>query len=330
MWPDTSFNLWREMHLEGENKTIIINGTNVKPGQNKLLPIEIARLPTGTLIDIPIHVFNSKRAGPTILVQAGLHGDEINGVETLRRMLENNDFEITKGAVIVVPILNVFGFIHFSRDVPDGKDVNRSFPGRRTGSLASRIAYHYTREILPQIDFGLDLHTGGAQRHNFPQMRYTEGDETGMKLATFFNAPFTFPSNLISGSFRKAAFKMGKPIAVYEAGESMRFDENAIEIGIRGVRNVLMGFGMIANDATKSVESVSLEYRKWLRAPRAGMFVPEIKNGEHIKKGKMLGTVTDTYAKKHKKVKAPFDGYVICINHQAVVNQGDALFHVGR
>ncbi|MEO0573118.1 MAG: succinylglutamate desuccinylase/aspartoacylase family protein [Bacteroidota bacterium] len=317
------------MRSEEENKTIVINGESVKPGQNKLLRIEIARLPTGTLIDIPVHVFNSKKAGPTILVQAGLHGDEINGVETLRRMLENNDFDIAKGAVIVVPILNVFGFIHFSRDVPDGKDVNRSFPGRKTGSLASRIAYHYTREILPQIHFGLDLHTGGGQRHNFPQMRYTEGDEMGRKLATFFNAPFAFASNLIAGSFRKAAFKMGKPIAVYEAGESMRFNETAIQIGIKGVKNVLAGLGMIAEDKTKKLKSVSLEYRKWLRAPRAGMFIPEIKNGTSMKKNQTLGTITDTYAKKHKKIKAPFDGYVICINHQAVVNQGDALFHIG-
>ena len=221
MWPNTSFNLWKEMRLEGENKTIKINGATVAPGKNKLLRIEIARLPTGTLIDIPVHIFNAKKAGPTLLIQAGLHGDEINGVETLRRMLENKDFAINKGAVIVVPILNVFGFIHFSRDVPDGKDVNRSFPGRKTGSLASRIAYHYTQAILPQIDFGLDLHTGGGQRNNYPQMRYTEQDAMSLKLATMFNAPFMFASNLIAGSFRKAALKMGKPIAVYEAGESM-------------------------------------------------------------------------------------------------------------
>lgn len=317
------------MPLEEENRTICIHGNCVAPGEDRLLRIEIGRLPTGTLIDIPIHIFNAKKAGPTVLVQAGLHGDEINGVEILRRMLENSDFSISKGAVIVVPILNVFGFIHFSRDVPDGKDVNRSFPGRKSGSLASRIAYHYTQEILPQIDFGLDLHTGGGLRHNFPQMRYTEGDEMSIKLATLFNAPFSFASNLISGSFRKVAHKLGKPIAVYEAGESMRFDEGAIKIGIQGVKNVLMGLEMIPLEPVNG-QSISLEYRKWLRAPRAGMFVPEIKNGGSMKKGQILGMVTDTYAKKNKKIKAPFDGYVICINHQAVVNQGDALFHLGR
>lgn len=317
------------MLLEEENRTISINGHSVPPGQNKLLTIEIARLPTGTLIDIPVHVFNAKQAGPTVLVQAGLHGDEINGVETLRRMLESNDFDIAKGAVIVVPILNVFGFIHFSRDVPDGKDVNRSFPGSRSGSLASRIAYYHTQQILPQVDFGIDLHTGGGQRYNFPQMRYTEGDAISKKIAELFNAPFMFASNLISGSFRKTAHKMEKPFAVFEAGESMRFDEHAIQMGVDGIKKVLHGFNMISI-APKPRLCESLEYRKWLRAPRAGMFIPKVQNGTKFIKGQILGMVADTYAKKHKQIKAPFDGFTLCINHQAVVNQGDALFHIGR
>ncbi len=318
------------MPLEEENRTITINGSAVPPGKSKLLRIEIARLPTGTLIDIPVHVFNAKREGPTLLVQAGLHGDEINGVETLRRMLENKDFTIKKGTVIVVPILNIFGFIHFSRDVPDGKDVNRSFPGRKTGSLASRIAYHYTQQILPQIDFGIDLHTGGSQRHNFPQVRFTEGDAQSKTLAELFNAPFSFTSNLIRGSFRKTANKMGKSILVYEAGESMRFDETAIQLGIEGVKKVLIGLQMQEGRPPKPSKAIHLSTRKWVRAPRAGMFVPEISNGSAISKGQQLGTIADTYARKNKSIKAPFDGYVFCVNHQAVVNQGDALFHVGR
>ncbi|MDT0606165.1 succinylglutamate desuccinylase/aspartoacylase family protein [Croceitalea rosinachiae] len=313
-----------------KNKTIVINGDEILPGQRKLVKINISRLPTGTLIDIPVHVFNSKKVGPTILLQAGLHGDEINGVETLRKMLENGDFKIDKGAVIVVPILNIFGFIHFSRDVPDGKDVNRSFPGRKTGSLASRIAYHYTNEILPQIDFGIDLHTGGGQRHNYPQVRYTLDDEISENIANTFNAPFYFPSKLITGSFRKAAHKMGKPIIVYEAGESMRFDDEGIERAIVGIKNVLSNYDMLSKtlESPKTV-SVRFQSTKWVRASRAGMFIPIVKNGSAITKSQVLGVITDTFAKKSKKIKSPFDGYVFCINHQAVVNQGDALFHVG-
>ncbi|MCR9263470.1 MAG: succinylglutamate desuccinylase/aspartoacylase family protein [Flavobacteriaceae bacterium] len=319
------------MDVEKDNKTITINGESIAPGEQKSVALNIARLPTGTLIDIPVHVFNGKKAGPTVLVQAGLHGDEINGVETLRRMLQEKKFNVKKGAVMVVPILNIFGFIHFSRDVPDGKDVNRSFPGRKTGSLASRIAHTYASQLLPKVDFGIDLHTGGSQRHNHPQARYTQEDPKSKMLAESFGAPFHFASKLITGSFRKTTFKMGIPTMVYEAGESMRFDENAIAFGMQGIQNVLNGLNMFSKSEPKEEkQSVHLEYTRWVRAPRAGMFIPEIANGQSIQKGEVLGLVTDTYAKKNKKIKAPFDGYVICINHQAVVNQGDALFHLGR
>ncbi len=319
----------KKMDITEENKSITINGSVIKPGQHKMVRIGISRLPTGTLIDIPIHVFNAKKAGPTVLVQAGLHGDEINGVETLRRMLQKKMFTITKGAIIVVPILNVFGFIHFSRDVPDGKDVNRSFPGTKMGSLANRIAYHYTSEILPQIDLGIDLHTGGAQRHNFPQVRYSIDDENSKELALAFNAPFYMPSKLISGSFRKATFKMGIPTIVYEAGESMRFNEFAIEQGILGIKNVLHHLEMLSTNSKKEKKTVHLQKTKWVRAPKAGMFIPAVINGVFVKKGEIIGNITDTIAEKTSNVKSPMDGYIFCLNHQAVINQGDALFHIG-
>lgn len=315
-----------------ENKTIIIGGETVEPGENKLLKIKIDRLPTGTLIDIPVYVHNSKKPGPTILVQAGLHGDEINGIEIVRRMLAEKQFDVESGAVIAVPILNIFGFIHFSRDVPDGKDVNRSFPGTKSGSMANRIAYFYLNEILHQIDYGIDLHTGGGQRNNFPQIRYTEADKKSAELAEVFNAPISFASKLIKGSFRNAAFKMDKPTVVFEAGESMRFDDYAIKEGMQGILNVLKHFKMIPDIDTPYAErrkTVYLSGRRWLRAPTAGMFIPKIINGSECKKGQVLGIVTDTFAKRKKTIKAPFDGLIFCVNHQAVVNQGDALFHVG-
>lgn len=321
------------MQKKREDRHIVIGGEKVAPGEEKLLKINIDRLPTGTLIDIPIYVFNAKEPGPTILVQAGLHGDEINGIEIVRRMLHETRFKIKKGAIIAVPILNIFGFIHFSRDVPDGKDVNRSFPGTKSGSLASRMAYHYVSEIMHQMDFAIDLHTGGAQRHNFPQIRFTKEDDNSRELATVFNAPYSFSSRLIKGSFRNAAFQMGKPAIVFEAGESMRFDDYAILEGMQGILNVMKHFGMITKIEPMYIErmqTVMLSERKWLRAPTAGMFIPELTNGSEIKKGQELGLITDTYAKRSKKIKAPYDGYVFSINHQAVVNQGDALFHIGK
>ncbi|MFK5972071.1 MAG: succinylglutamate desuccinylase/aspartoacylase family protein [Flavobacteriaceae bacterium] len=321
------------MDVKEENKDVVIGDETVSPGENKLVKIGVDRLPTGTLIDIPIFVFNAKKPGPIVLVQGGQHGDEINGIEIVRRMLQEKHFKISKGAIIAVPILNIFGFIHFSRDVPDGKDVNRSFPGTKSGSMASRIAYHYVTEIMHQIDFALDLHTGGGQRHNFPQIRYTAADEKSRLLAEVFNAPISFASRLIKGSFRNAAFQMGKPALVFEAGESMRFDDYAIQEGMQGILNVLKHLGMIPKLGLKYAErssTIHLTKRKWLRAPTAGMFIPKISNGSEVLKGQEMGMVTDTYARHSKKIKAPYDGLVISINHQAVVNQGDALFHVGR
>ena len=289
-------------------------------------------MPTGTLIDIPVYVYNAKKPGPTILVQAGLHGDEINGIEIVRKMLSEKQFNVKRGAVIAVPILNIFGFIHFSRDVPDGKDVNRSFPGTKKGSMASRIAYHYVSEIMQQMDYGIDLHTGGGQRHNFPQIRYTQEDAQSVALAEIFNAPISFSSKLIKGSFRNAAYKMNKPTIVFEAGESMRFDDYSIQEGIQGISNILKHFNMISEVDTRHEErnkTIHLNNRRWLRAPTAGMFIPKIINGSKIKKGQIMGIITDTFAKRTKQIKAPYNGYICCVNHQAVVNQGDALFHVG-
>ncbi|WP_046744032.1 succinylglutamate desuccinylase/aspartoacylase family protein [Kordia zhangzhouensis] len=315
-----------------ENKTITIYDETVAPGEEKWIKIPIDRLPTGTLIDIPIYVYNAQKAGPTMLVQGGLHGDEINGMEIIRRMLFEGCYKIKHGAVVVLPLLNIFGFIHFSRQVPDGKDVNRSFPGIKNGSLASRIAYQVTQQVLPQIDFGIDLHTGGGQRNNHPQIRYTEDLPKSKKLAEVFNAPFYFATSLIARSFRKTAYKLNVPIIVYEGGESMRFDEYAIKEGIQGIMNVMKFVGMIDKIDPILIErekSQLITDHKWLRAPTAGMFVPQVLNGSSVQEGAILGVVTDTFAEYCIEIKAPYDGFVFCINNQAVVNQGDALFHIG-
>ena len=316
-----------------EDNALILAGTRIGPGKQKRVEIPIGRLPTGTLIDIPIYVYHSGNPGPRLLVQAGLHGDEINGIEVVRRMLQKSLFKVQRGSVIAVPVLNVYGFIHFSRDMPDGKDVNRSFPGTKNGSLARRIAWHYREQVMAQADLAVDLHTGGAQRHNYPQVRYTPEDEESRKLAEAFHAPLYFPSNLIKGSFRQAAYAMGIPSIVYEAGESARFDEQAIREGMQGILQLMRHLEMIAAVPALYAERhppVHLSERKWLRSPMAGMFIPEVLNGSQALSGQILGLVTDTNGKRQKTIKAPFDGYLLSVNNQAVVNQGDALFHIGK
>ena len=316
-----------------DNLTKLIYNTEILPGENKLLHIPVDKLPTGTLIKIPVYVFNGKAKGPTILIQGGLHGDEINGVEICKRMLLNKYFNnIKKGCVIVVPLLNILGFIHFSREVTDGKDVNRSFPGTKTGSLASRIAYKHLNEIVTHIDIGIDLHTGGGMRNNHPQIRYTEGSDLGMELAEIFNAPYRFTSKLIPKSFRQAAHKMDKTILVYEGGESMRFDEFAINEGIEGILRILEHYEMTPNFHIKTSgnnTSIFITKRKWIRARNGGVFCPCLLNGMSFQKDQILGHISDAYGNDRKPVKAPYNGHILCINNKPIVSKGDALFHVG-
>jgi predicted deacylase len=313
------------------NETIELRGIKVGLGVSKLIKFTIDRLPTGTLIEIPVYVFNGKKLGPTILLQGGLHGDETNSIEIIRRMLENDYFKIERGCVIVVPLLSVFGFLHFSRDV-HGKDVNRSFPGTKTGSLASRIAYLHMREIVGKIDFGIDYHTGGNQRSNYPQIRYTEESEVCKELAEIFNAPFYFPSKLINKSFRKEAYKHNIPIIVYEGGEALRFDEVAIKEGIEGTLRILEHFKMISKSTIKIAKksnSIHLNKRRWIRAKIAGLFNSFVHNGDKVVKGQIIGDITDTYGETSVKVKSPISGYIIAINYFPVINRGDAIFHLG-
>ncbi len=313
-----------------KNKIVEIRGQKIGLGENKLIKIPIDRLPTGTLIEIPIYIFNGKEAGPTILLQGGLHGDEVNSIEMIRRMLIDKSYRIRRGCVIVVPLLNIFGFLNLSRNM-HGKDVNRSFPGSKKGSLASRMAYYLMIEIVANVDFGIDYHTGGEQRCNFAQIRYTPEDYRAKELAKIFNAPFSFASKLIPKSFRNACYKNNIPILIFEGGESLRLNELAIEKGINGTLNVLRHFNMINKNVVISPmkKSIEISKRKWIRANIAGLFSIKIKNGEKVEKGQVLGHIMDTYGETKVDVKSPNNGYIIAVNNFPIVNMGDALFHIG-
>jgi predicted deacylase len=313
-----------------KNEVVKIRGHKIGLGEDKLIKIPVDRLPTGTLIEIPVYIFNGKEPGPTILLQGGLHGDEVNSVEMIRRMLIDKSYKIRRGCVIVVPLLNVFGFLNLSRDM-HGKDVNRSFPGSKKGSLASRVAYYHMIDITENIDFGIDYHTGGEQRSNYSQIRYTPNDFRAKELATIFNAPFMFASNLIPKSFRNECYKNDIPIIVFEGGESLRLNENSIKKGIRGTLNILKHFNMISEDVIikKTKKSTVITKRKWIRADIAGLFSKLIKNGEKINKGQLLGNIMDTYGETKLKVISPKSGYIIAVNNFPIVNMGDALFHIG-
>lgn len=305
-------------------------GTQLSGGETKKINVNIARLPSGTSIDIPIIAYKSRKEGPTLLLVAGMHGDEINGVEIMRRIIKEKLYKVEAGTVICIPIINIYGFINFSRDVPDGKDINRSFPGSKTGSLASQVAFFLMNEIIPHVDYGIDFHTGGARINNYPQIRVKSDDQENLELAKAFNAPFIINSPFRDRSLRKEAFKLGKRILVYEGGESLRLRKGAIDEGIDGMKRVMKHLGMRQEAPVANEPSIVISRSGWVRAKAAGLHYAQFRNGSAIEKRKVIGIVSDPYGTYEVKIQAPHRGYIIGINNNPVVNRGDALFHIGE
>ncbi|MEO9871538.1 succinylglutamate desuccinylase/aspartoacylase family protein [Ekhidna sp.] len=307
-----------------------IAGQIIESGKDKQILATISRLPTRTQIDIPIVVSRSKKPGPTLLLMGGMHGDEINGVEIVRRIISQKLHKVEIGTTICIPILNVYGFLNFSRQVPDGKDVNRSFPGTRSGSLASQIAFHFRNEILPLIDFGLDFHTGGSRINNFPQIRGQMDVAENLKLAEAFGAKYIIHSPFREKSLRKEAAKRGKHILVYEAGESQRLRKNSIDEGVNGALRVMKYLGMRKEAPEPVHQSIRISSSSWLRSKAGGLYYSFVRPGEIVEKGQKVGIIAGPFGEFEKSVKSQFNGHIIAVNNNPVVNRGDALMHIGR
>jgi predicted deacylase len=304
----------------------------IKPGESGIVKINVGRLPSDTKITIQAHVFRSMVEGPTALILSGVHGDEINGVEIVRSFLSQTDFDkISKGNIIVIPLLNIYGFINFNRYVPDGKDVNRSFPGTLSGSLASRIARTLTKYVLPHVDYIFDFHTGGDSRFNYPQIRYSKIDEAALDLAYIFSPGYIIQSRLISKSLRKTARDLQITTLVFEGGESVRLNGHVIETGLTGLKNCLEHLEILpkSNEAALDARSILIVKTSWIRASQSGIFIWLKSSGETIKKGDLLGHIHDPYGQKSVGVVSNSTGHIIGHNNASVVNQGDALFHIG-
>ena len=308
---------------------LTIAGHSIQPGEFKEININIARLPSRTQIDTPIYVYRSLEDGPVLALTAGMHGDEINGMEIVRRIINQGFHKVKRGTTVCMPIINVYGFLNYSREVPDGKDVNRSFPGSKSGSLASRVAYHLTHDIIPFIDAGIDFHTGGAMRTNYPQVRCMMQEPKNVELANAFSAPFTIDSPFRPHSLRQTAAKKGKNIIVFEGGESLRMDFHAIEEGINGTLRLMKHLEMIDSAPAPTEENKIVWNSAWIRARTAGIFHPHIKSGELIHKNQLVGSITDPFGEFHEEIKSQVTGYVVGLNNNPVVNAGDALLHIG-
>jgi uncharacterized protein len=310
-------------------ETLTINDQKVQPGEDKIVYLNSYELHSKTKLEIPVHVIHSAEEGPCVLFSAGMHGEETNGIEIIRKVLAREEVQKLKcGTIIAIPVINVISFLYGSRDLPDGRDLNRCFPGSKRGSIGSRIAYDLMKHILPIIDFGIDFHTGGARINNYPQLRCVFDFQDNVSLAERFSAPLIIDSSYREGTFRQEAAKKNKTILVFEGGESNRFDYLAINEGISGCLRLLSSFKMVDIDLPTN-PTVKIKKDLWVRANESGLFHMNVLNGAHVLKDDLLGVIVSPFGKTEEKIISPTNGYIVGINNHPVVNEGDALIHIG-
>lgn len=313
-----------------KNKPIEIGGSIVEPGERLNIDLPVADLYTSTSLNMPVQVICGRSAGPVLFVSAAVHGDELNGVEIIRRLLRRKSLRSIRGTLLAVPIVNVHGFLNRSRYLPDRRDLNRSFPGSAKGSIASRLANIFITQIVSKADYGIDLHTGAIDRSNLPQIRANLDDEATLDLAKAFGVPVIINSNIRDGSLRACAAERGMPVLIYEAGEALRFDEVGIRAGLSGILNVMRLIGMLpALKMKKTVATVVAKSTGWVRAPTSGIVSAKVKLGSSVTAGQRLATVGDPLGDEEASVIAPFDGIVIGCSNLPLTHEGDALFNLG-
>jgi predicted deacylase len=312
------------------HKEITIFNETILPGKSKTINMQIGKLHTMTDLHIPIIVERSKKEGPVVLLTAGLHGDEINGTEIVRELIVKKINKPKRGTIICIPVINIFGFVNQTREFPDGRDLNRIFPGSKTGSLASQFAYYILKEIIPHIDYAIDFHAGGAQRFNAPQIRIVPNNSELKTLSDVFGAPFTLYSNNISGSFRSSCDKMNVKMLLFEGGKSVDINNVVTKEAVEGTKRFLTHFGMLKNkhEISKPHQTIYIEKSDWIRANFSGMFHGLKQIGSFVTKGELLATISDPFGKVSHKLKAPHAGYLINVNDAPIVYQGDAVFHI--
>ncbi|MDI9817854.1 MULTISPECIES: succinylglutamate desuccinylase/aspartoacylase family protein [unclassified Legionella] len=313
---------------------IVIAGESIKAGESRCIKLSLAMLYTSTPIEIPVYVFHGKKDGPVLFVTAAIHGDEINGVEIIRRLHHTPQIKRLRGTLITIPIVNVYGFFLHSRYLPDRRDLNRQFPGREQGSMASKLANLIMKEIVSHSTHGIDLHTGAIHRSNYPQTRFSHQCAQSAKLAEAFAAPIMVASNMRDGSLREATDNLNIPMMVYEGGEALRFDEMAIKIGVRGILNVMTYLNMFSPSQRKLPRrtgfiSAIAESTFWIRAVESGMLTKSKALGEKVNKGEILCHIVDPLGDNEIKIKCPCDGVIIGKTNIPLVNEGDAIFHLG-
>ncbi|MDT8419771.1 MAG: succinylglutamate desuccinylase/aspartoacylase family protein [Desulfuromonadales bacterium] len=308
-----------------------LGGTRIPPGGRATVALPMARLYSHNEITLPVHIIHGRSVGPIMFVCAAVHGDEINGVEMIRRLLNIKALNSLKGTLVAVPVVNTFGFIQRARYLPDRRDLNRSFPGTPKGSQAGRLAHLFMTQIANRCDFGIDLHTGSNFRSNLPQIRASLDDPQTLELACAFGAPVVVPSELREGSLREAVAAMGKPVLVFEGGEALYFNESVIRTGLQGILNVMRHKRMLATGRKrKAIEPIITDRTSWVRASMSGTFTRTVKQGDLVKKGLLLGLLSDPLGDDTEEVRAPYTGVVIGQLNLPLAHEGDALIHLAK
>ena len=310
-------------------ESFAIGGVRIRAGTTRALELPITRLVTGADVTLPVRVVHGREDGPTIWLDAAIHGDEVVGVDVIRQVMAALDPKAFRGTLVAVPIVNVLGFMTGDRYLPDRRDLNRSFPGSARGSLANRIAHLFMREVVAKCEVGIDLHTGSDRRSNLPQVRADLDDPRTRELAQAFGAPVMLHAKIRDGSLRHAAREQGAKVLLYEGGENLRFDSYAVDAGVIGVRRVLTALGMTEPVVEPPVEP-SLECRSsgWVRARRTGILHLDVALGQKVSDGERLGTLFDSFGKTLRAVYANRDGIVIGRTEAPLVNSGDAVVHI--
>ncbi|MFK8139331.1 MAG: succinylglutamate desuccinylase/aspartoacylase family protein [Bdellovibrionales bacterium] len=310
---------------------MIIGGTTIKPGERKIVNIDVASLYDYTKLSIPVEIIRGKEPGPILFISAAMHGDEINGTEIIKRILNRKIYKNLKGTLIAVPIVNVFGFNTRSRYLPDRRDLNRSFPGSKNGSLAGRLAHLFMKEIVKKCTHGIDLHTGALNRTNLPQIRACLDDAETLSIAKEFGVPVLLHSQLRDGSLREAARKKDIPMLLFEGGEALRFEEEVIRAGVRGCLSVMKKIGMIPSakiSSSSKPKNFISRGSYWVRAPHSGTFSLKKKIGAHVADSSLLAVISDPFGRNKHEVRANEGGIIIGMSTIPLVNKGEAMFHI--
>ena len=312
------------------DETLTISGNQIPPGTRQRIEIPVGLRATGAHVSLPVEVVRGRKDGPRLFVCAAIHGDEFYGVEIVRQLLAHRQLQRLRGTLIAVPVVNLFGFIGLSRYLPDRRDLNRSFPGSSSGSLASRLAHTFVTEVVDNATHGIDLHTGAVHRSNLPQVRACLDDPETSRLAHAFGVPVLVNANVRDGSLRQEVFERKIPMLLYEGGEALRFDPGAIKAGVRGVLSVMRALEMLpaSKGSGKRPEPVVARSSHWVRAPRAGLLRTKATLGSWVESGEKLGMIADPLGAEEARVVASHEGILIGRTELPIVNEGDALFHI--